>query len=148
VTREEFIALPPAVALGILWDRFGFAERLRDVAAPKLPYPPRYDARIYRKGGFQWASETDLEGLRFWHARYVEGAEKGGQWAAKDKKRADELARWIAWREAFATECWRGTRDNAEIVAASPSRKPEILSSGRRDAPTDSTDDTNDVPFV
>ena len=132
--RSDFTALPPAVALGIVWD----ALHSRDNGGPPtlefleaLPVPekvraPKYDFRIGRKGGFQWASETDLEGLRFWHARAAEGAASGGQWAEKDAKREASLARWIAYREQDPTSAWSGVRDDAQVTAPAPMSKPLV----------------------
>lgn len=101
-------------------------EALADIDVGKRPLPPKFDARIFRSGGFQWASETSLEGLQFWHGKAVEGAAKGGQWAAKDAKRAKDLERWIAWRRWFPNEQWQGERNNNPVTGASPADKPRV----------------------
>jgi hypothetical protein len=134
MTREEFIGLPAAVALSILWDASpGLQGKLENVLPPKPARSPKFDAIIYRKDGVQWASETDVEGLRFWRGRYLESAAKGGEYAAKDEKRAKALDFWIAWRLAEPTTCWTGERNNVVVTAAPPSGKPMVYS---REAPT------------
>lgn len=127
MNRDEFSALPASVALGILWDAFpGLEKKLADVVAPKRPRPPKYDQAIYRKEGVQWASETDVEGLRFWRARYTASAQKGGEYAAKDLKRSDALGFWIAWRLAEPMTQWSGERNREQVTAKMPSGKPAV----------------------
>jgi hypothetical protein len=127
MTREEFIGLPASVALGILWDTSpALAAKLADIEAPKPARSPKYDAIIYRRDGIQWASETDVEGLRWWHQRYTESANGGGQYADKDAKRAKALDFWIAWRLAEPQTRWQGERNNAVVTAQPPSGKPTV----------------------
>lgn len=158
MTREEFVSLPAAVALGILWDTGKLADRLANIEAQKRPRPQKYDSAIYRKDGIQWASETDSEGLRFWRNRYAESAEKGGEYAEKDRKRATTLDFWIAWRLAEPTTQWVGERNNETVTAKPPSGKPTVYpkdsrgqSSQREPEPEAAApsfdDDDSDIPF-
>lgn len=126
MNKEDFTCLPASVALGILWDVARLEDRLREVQAPKPPRPPKYDAPIYRKDGIQWASETDLEGLRYWRAKYTESAAKGGEWAAKDQKRSDALGFWIMFRAADPMTPWSGERNREQVTAKPPSAKPTV----------------------
>jgi len=99
MNHDEFCSLPTALALDVMWRAFGLEERLRDYPAPKVPQPPKYDYKIWRKGGYQWASETDLNGLNYWLRKAQESAANtASQYAAKDAKKADSLQRWVAWR--------------------------------------------------
>lgn len=135
--RSDFTGLPLSVALGIVWDALHSTHAgslLADLPVPEKVRAPKYDHRVGRKGGFQWASETDLEGLRFWHTRAAEGAASGGQWASKDQKRADALARWIAYREQDPASPWSGVRDDAQVTAHAPMAKPMIHEYAPRDA--------------
>lgn len=149
MTKEQFTALPAAMALGILWDVAKLGERLANVEAPKVPFSPKYDARIYRKDGFQWASETNLESLRFWHGKMAASAAGNGEYAAKDAKRAETLERWIKWRECFPDSIWSGERDETRVTAAAPSGKPELQSSRKAGAPPEDADASydTDIPF-
>jgi hypothetical protein len=90
--------------------------------------PPKYDARVPRRGGFVFASEMLLKDLEWWHERKLEGAAKGGQYAAKDKKLAEDLARFVAWRRVAPAETWRGIRGQKTVTADSPRRDPALRS--------------------
>jgi len=150
--RSEFTALPVGVALGLLFDA---TPGLASVPAPELVRAPRYDRRVYRKGGFTWASEMLLADLHYWHKRKWESANGGGQYAEKDQKEALELGKFIAWREQSPNEPWSGTRGSDEVTAAPPSKFPKLNeSTGRRNAPppdeipSDSSEVTDDgIPF-
>jgi hypothetical protein len=129
VNRNDFTSLPGSIALGMLWDVLqgsSFAHALEDTEVPRAPRSPKYDFRIRRKGGYAWASETDLDGLRFWCGKYKESAESGSQWAEKDAKNAEKLGYWIAWRECFPKDAWQGQRNDDQVTAAVPSHKPHI----------------------
>ncbi len=127
MTPEEFLALPPSLALRVLLEVApGLVEKLKPIAVPKVPRPPRYDFPIRRKDGTQWASETNIEGLTFWRDLYQKGAAKGGQYAAKDAKRAKQLDAFIAWRKADATSPWCGERNDEQITARPPSSYPRV----------------------
>lgn len=127
MNRDEFDKLPTAMQVRVLARVVFGGEKITAIELGRSPLPPKFDARIYRRGkSFQWASETDLEGLRFWHNRAKEGAAKGGEWAAKDEKRARDLERWLNWREWFPDAVWSGERDRRRVTAAMPSGKPEL----------------------
>ena len=156
MTPEEFLALPPAVALRILLESLDEETRGTVLSRdkPKLPLPPKFDQMIFRREGVVYASETDLEGLRFWHKKSAESAAGGGQYAEKDAKRRDSLARWIAWREVYPEAVWSGERDRVALVAKAPSSKPTVyprLANGQRSAPTpppqEDIDPDAEVPF-
>lgn len=125
--RSDFVRLPPSVALAILWDTVpGLAEALADKLIPEIPKPPRYDNALYRKEGLVWASEMDMESLRYWQGRYSEGAARGGQYAEMDGKRAKQLGYWIAWRLVDPYARWAGERNREKVVAEPPSGKPTV----------------------
>lgn len=151
MTREELMALPPALAVGVLFDAVAVGADLRDVPVPQAPKPPKYDMRVYQKGGFVWASEFALRMLVWWRDRYQESAAGGGQYADKDRKRAESMDRWIAWRICFPSDIWTGTRDDAEVVAKMPSHKPTLHQKDARPAPVDDTvadaQDDDSIPF-
>jgi hypothetical protein len=88
---------------------------------------PQYDQRIRRKGGYQWASETDLEGLQFW-CDVKARANSKPEYAAKDKAELKKLSYWVSYREACPYEQWRGTRGEEQVVALAPSSKPAVHS--------------------
>lgn len=130
MTKTEWLSLPPALALATLYD---LAPALQKVPAPRVPFAPKYDAKVSRKAGqYCFASEMLRADLEYWHGKKTESAKSGGQYAAKDAKQAEELARWIAWRSAFPSECWRGKRGKRVVTAAPPSRDPDLYSWERR----------------
>lgn len=158
MSPEEFFALPPAIALRVLYDCLDEATvaAIRDKAKPKLPLPPKYDQAIYRRDGVQWASETDLEGLLYWRKKSSESAAGGGQYADNDRKRAEALARWIAWRECYPEAAWSGERNRDNVTAEPPSSKPAVYprtGGGQRRAPPEPDDGfgpmpaDDDIPF-
>jgi hypothetical protein len=126
VTRDEFLALPPGLALGIVYDALG--RQLFEVDAPAVPRSPKFDARQGRKGGYCWMSEMKLDSLQYWHGRAQEEACGGGKYADKAHKSVMNLERWIAWRMAVGNEQWSGERNREQVTAQPPSDKPEIHS--------------------
>ena len=132
--RATFTALPVGVALGLLYDA---TPGLAAMPVPELVKPPRYDRRVYRKGGFCWASEMLAADLRYWQGRKAESAASGSQYAEKDAKEVEALGKFIAWREQNPSEPWSGTRGNDELTAAPPSKFPKLHESTgpRRAAP-------------
>lgn len=124
--REAFNALPPVMQLKVLARVVFDGERLDEIDVGRRPFPPKFDMRIPRSGGFQWASEMDVESLTWWQKRFRESAAKGGQYAQKDAKRAKEIERWLAWRQWEPRTVWRGERFNVAVVAAQPSNKPAV----------------------
>ena len=125
--RDAFFALPPAVAVRVLFDALDedTARAIANAEAPKLPLPPKFDRKIFRQGGFMWASECDMSGLRFWHGKAIEPP-SDTKYAEANRKQAEELARWIAWRECYPDTTWSGERDGKQGVARGPSAKPKI----------------------
>ncbi len=159
MTRDELLSLPPSIALRVLLDAMSASlpEVLDNISRqekPKVPRPPKYDLRIRRKNGFQLASETDLEGLRFWLERYRSNASEGGQYAEQDEKRASALSYWVAWREAAPDVPWTGERNDTVVTSAAPTGKPRVYEwPQRRDKPltprhaADDSDEQGDIPW-
>lgn len=138
MTPDEFLALPPSLALRVLLEVApGLVEKLKGIPVPKVPRPPRYDFAIRRKDGTQWASETDVEGLTFWRDLYQKGADKGGQYAAKDAKKVKQIDAFIAWRRADATSPWSGERNDEAITARPPSGFPRVYPRAEQASQTD-----------
>lgn len=127
MNREEFLALPHALQIRVLFDALdeGAARFIRELEPVKPPRPPKYDQMIFRSGGVMWASECDLEGLRFWHKRSVDGL-NDPKYGDNNRKRAEALARFIAWRECYPDAAWSGERDRNAVVARVPSSKPTV----------------------
>jgi hypothetical protein len=140
VTKEEFLSLPTSVALGVLFD--AAHPTLCTVPAPSASTsapvatgdvrPPRFDTRVGRKGGFVFASEMLLHDLQWWLEKKRESAASGGPHAQKDKKLADELERWVAWRRVAPSETWRGIRGESPVTAEPPRRDATLHSWGDR----------------
>lgn len=127
MTPDEFLALPPSVALRVLLEAApGLVAKLEAIPVPKLPRKPKYDFAIYRSEGVQWASETDLEGLTFWRDLAQKSVDSGGKWAAKDAKRVKTLDAWIAWRRTEPTAQWLGERNDEQVTARPPSSHPKV----------------------
>jgi hypothetical protein len=136
MTKDEFLSLPASVALGILLDGSAkLGEIVANTEKPRGPLMPKFDRRIYRKGGFVWASESSLESLTYWLGKKREGAASGSEWAAKDAKEAEQLARWVAYRTWYPATVWLGTRgDNEGVRAAAPSKSPKLHATEPREA--------------
>lgn len=123
MTKEEFTSLPPALALGLLYDA---VPSLAGVEAPTAPLPPRYDLKLPKSGRCICASEMELASLEWYLQRSRESAESGGPYAEKDAKRAESLERWVAWRKCEPTAQWSGTRGDIQVTADPPSREPTL----------------------
>lgn len=157
MNRDEFSALPLKLALETLWDSLPESCLDHIKAVPKLEpsRAPKWDTCIYRKDGITWASEYDLEGLRFWHKRSEESAASGGQYAEKDEKTAKALGYWITWRGENPAARWTGERNREQVTAKPPLSKPEVYPRDGQRAPAatapmpDPEDDDadNDPPF-
>ena len=160
MTKDEWLALAPSQALGILYD---LDNRISSVAAPQPIRPPKFDSRIPKKGGlFCWASEMTVSDLVWWLRRYQEGAARGGEYAEKDSKNAKAISYWVAYRQAFPFDAWSGERDRMKVQAAAPSRdpaqhpwqrgetKPASTTSGGgfADADYGATDEDDSIPFL
>jgi len=139
VDRDSFFALPPAIAMRILFDCLDeeTVKAIGNVEAPKEPRSPKFDRSIYRQGGCNYASECSLEGLRFWHNRALQPA-SDPKYEQANKKNAEELARWIAWREWYPEAVWSGERNHEQVTARPPTTKPIVYpraGNGQRPAP-------------
>lgn len=154
MTKEQFLALPPIVALGLVYDMA--AAKLSPMPLPEYAKPPRYDGRLSKKGGFVWMSEMTLDDLTWWEAKKRESSAAGTQYSEKDGKSADTLAKWIAWRRIEPTAIWSGTRGDDRATAAPPSRDPVVHKWGPRSEQKSTSDggqqsepepDTNDYNF-
>ena len=123
--KSEFVSLPSALALGLVWDLIG--GKLQTVDAPKIPLPPKFDTRVSRKGGqYVWASEMDLESLRYFHKRAVDGVAAGGQYADRSAKEEKSLSFWVKFRECNPFSAWSGERNKQPATGAAPSNKPKL----------------------
>lgn len=160
MTRDEFTALPPAIALGLVYDMA--RAKLEPMESPRLPLPPKFDSKLGRKGGYCWMSEMLLEDLRYWHDR---NAKSTGEHAEKNHKTAKALSFWIKWRECYPDRVWQGERDREQCKAEAPSKNPDLYEWKRRNgdpteeagnAPTapsgfgsfaDDADEFGDIPF-
>ena len=159
MTKEEFASLPPAIALGILYDVA--KSKLEPLEAPKTPMAPKYDGKLRRKGGtFCYMSEMELESLKFWHKTYSEKPDSD-EWADKNKKTATALKYWVEWRTCFPAVAWTGERDREKVTAAAPSRDPELHAWGDPgayqapraersfdDGPKPGAPDDDEIPFA
>lgn len=137
--RDAFLKLPPAIALRVLFDCLDeeTVRAIGGVADIKPPRAPKFDRRIFRQGGIMWASELDNEGLRFWHGKAC-APPSDPKYAEANKKQAEELARWIAWREWYPDAVWSGERNNQQVTAKPPTQKPTVYprqGNGNRPAP-------------
>lgn len=154
MTRDEFLSLPAGVALGVLYDACAGVIPIESVPLPKIPRSPKFDFAIYRKEGVQWASETDADGLQWWMNRYADNAANGGEWAAKDEKKAKQVGYWLEWRRADPGAVWSGERNSVQVRAAGPSHKPMVYEK-QVTAPRPATaalpklddEEDSDVPF-
>lgn len=149
MTAEDFFALPPAIALRALFDSLDEQTTASLLARekPEEPRRPKYDAQLHGKAGFAWASESDARGLHWFRNRSLESAAKGGEWAAKDTKQAENLAKWIAWREWYPDAVWSGVRGDEQVNAAPPSAKPRVhprIGNGQRKQQAPAEDDSFD----
>ena len=153
MTPEDLFALPPGIGLRLIFEALDEKTRAAVLSKPalKAPLPPKYDQAIFRSDGIQWASETDIEGLRYWHKKSLENTNE--KYAEANRKRAESLARWITWREWFPDTAWSGERDGKPGVARPPSRKPKTYprtNGGARKPPPPAQDDIDqdaDIPY-
>lgn len=123
MTRDEFTGLPLRLALGVIYD--AMPKRLGEMRAPEILRPPKYDGRLSRGGkGYCWMSEMLLEDLQWWHGKKTESGATDSQYAEKDRKTADTISKWIAWRTLFPTDIWSGTRGEDRATGKPPSKEP------------------------
>lgn len=147
MTREEFSCLPPSVALGMLYDLNSGA--LESAPMPKTMMAPKFDQRIRRKDGYQWASECDAKELRY-HLTRAESS-TNPEYAEKNAKEAKALGFWLRWRIENPAAIWRGERNREQVIAAMPSGKPEVhaweAKQTEPQAELPALDDDDDIPF-
>jgi hypothetical protein len=157
MTRDEFVALPASLALGLVYDA---TPSLASIPAPRAPLPPKFDSKVSRKGGqYCWASEMLLADLKYWHDKNAAGATDGSQYAEKNAKQAKALSYWVAYRQVCPTDAWSGERDRVKVRAQTPSRDPELhdwkrtgeaapaQGGGYSDADYGSKEDPDPLPF-
>ena len=156
MTRDEFLSLPPNVALQVLIDASPkMLELIAPIEKPRVPTSPKFDQIIYRSGGITWASEYDAEGLAWWRDTKAENALKGGDYAEKNLKASKSLGYWLEWRRAHPNAIWSGERNRQPVTAAAPRAKPTVYpKEPRNDAPAaaasgalPSLDDDPDIDF-
>ncbi len=151
--RDSFLKLPPSVALRVLFDCLDeeTVRAIGGVEEPKAPRAPKFDTPIFRSGGVAYASEFNAEELAYWHKRSSE--DTGEQYAEQNRKRAEALSRWIAWREWYPDAVWSGERNREPVVAKAPSAKPTVYpraGNGHRPAPPPPDEGINpdsEIPF-
>jgi hypothetical protein len=154
VDRDAFFALPAAVAIRVLFDCLD-EETVRAIGnaeKPVAPRCPKFDRKIFRQGGVMWASECSIECLSFWRTRALQPA-TDSKYEEANRKQAEELGRWIAWREWYPDAAWGGERDRDQVTAKPPSDKPTVYprsGNGQRPAPPPPDEDINadsEIPF-
>lgn len=123
MTRDEWLALPPAIALAALYD---LIPGLATAPAPSVPRKPKYDSRLSKKGGYVWMSEMTAEDLKWWRGKKQESVDGGGQYAEKDAKTLRAIDGFLAWREVFPHDVWWGIRGDGRVTARPPSRDPIV----------------------
>jgi len=129
MTRDELLALPPVLAIKVIYDCLD-EETIKAITAKepiKAPQQPRFDFALYSSGGNSFASECTLKQLD-WHIdRAKKSVAEGGQWAEKDAKKLEKLTEWRRWRGCNPTVIWVGKRgDEESVVAAPPSDRPRV----------------------
>jgi hypothetical protein len=130
VNKEDFEGLPPRVALGLLFD---LVPGLANVEKPRLPLPPKFDAKLSRKAGsYCFMSEMTLTDLLWWQGKKAESMNGGGPYAEKDRKTYETLTRWVTWRQVFPNDRWHGKRGEESVTADPPSRDPALYEWGPR----------------
>jgi hypothetical protein len=152
--RDAFFKLPPSIALRVLFDCLDeeTVRAVEGIEAPKPPRSPKFDRKIFRQGGAMWASECSVECLTYWRSRALQPA-TDPKYEDANKKQAEELGRWLDWREWYPDAVWSGERDREAVVAKPPSDKPTVYArSGgvQRPAPPPPDDDidlSGDIPF-
>lgn len=127
MTRDELLALPPVLALKVIYDCLD-DETVKAISAKepiKAPQQPRFDVPLYGNGGVSYASECALSQIDWHIERAKKSAEGGGQYAEKDAKLVVKLTEWRRWRGCNPTAIWVGKRGDEEAtVAAPPSARP------------------------
>lgn len=129
MTRAELLALPPVLAIMVIYDCLD-EETVAAIAAKEpivAPQQPRFDFALYSSGGNSYASECTLKQLDWHIERARKSVADGGQWAEKDAKKLEKLAEWRRWRGCNPTAIWCGKRgDDEAVVAAPPSDRPRV----------------------
>jgi hypothetical protein len=127
MTRAELLALPPVLAIKVIYDCLD-EETVKAISAKepiKAPQQPRFDLPLFGSAGVSYASECSLSQIDWHMERAKKSVDSGGQWAEKDAKRLAKLAEWRTWRGCNPTVIWVGKRGDEEgVVAAPPSARP------------------------
>jgi hypothetical protein len=133
VTRDQFVALPLRIALGIIYD-IARTPKLVDMPCPDVPKPPLFDGRLSKgKDGFVWMSEMLLRDLEWWRdAKQKTADTPEHKYADQARKAVATLTKWIAWRTLYPSDVWSGKRGDERVTAAPPSRDPGINAWGPR----------------
>ena len=129
MTPDDFKSLPTALQVRILARILfrtlpDFSAALEAEEKPEPARRPKYDMKLPAgKGQFRWASECDLEGLSYWHKRF---SESEGEWAEKDRSKAEKLQYWLSWRAEQPDAVWAGIRGDDEVTAQRPNGRPQM----------------------
>jgi hypothetical protein len=129
MTRDELLALPPVLAIKVIYDCLDpeTVKAISEKEPIKAPQQPRFDFALYGSGGSSYASECTLKQLDWHIERAKKSVAEGGEWAEKDAKKVGKLAEWRRWRGCNPTVIWVGKRGEDEgVVAAPPSDRPRV----------------------
>ena len=129
MTLEELLALPPVLAIKVIYDCLDEDAVAAIKAKPpiKAPQQPRFDFALYTSSGNTYASECTLKQLDWYIERAKKSVAEGGQYAQQNAKQLEKLTEWRRWRGCNPTVIWVGRRgDDESVVAAPPSDRPRV----------------------
>jgi hypothetical protein len=129
MTLKELLALPPVLAIKVIYDCLdeGTIAAIKAKPAIKAPQQPRFDFALYSNGGNTYASECTLKQLDWYIERCNKSIAEGGQYVEQNKKQLEKLSEWRRWRGCNPTVIWCGKRgDDEGVVAAPPSDRPRV----------------------
>lgn len=116
----EFESLPTHAQMHIIAELL--EDRIDGIPYVEPPRAPKYDVRLYGKGGYSYASESLVKDLQFYADRAR--ANTNPQYAEKDQKLAASLDRWIAYREVDPMGRVTTMRGEEQVTAQPPSKFP------------------------
>jgi hypothetical protein len=129
MTREELLALPPVLAIMVIYDCLD-EETVAAIKAKepiKAPQQPRFDFALFASNGSTYASECTLKQLDWYIDRAKKSVAENSKYAEQDKKKLEKLAEWRKWRGCNPSVIWVGKRgDDEGVVAAPPSDRPRV----------------------